>query len=94
MDGKCAHNLVAVNNVAIAVHSQAAVGIAIVSNTKISFGSNGQGLKLLGMSGTSLVVNVAPIGSRINDNGIGARLTEGFGSKERRTTIGAVNRDA
>ena len=45
------------------------------------------------MGGAGLVVNVASVGSCVNDNGIRTRLTESLGSKERRTAICTVNRN-
>ena len=93
VDSQCAHDLVTVNKISVAIDRKATVRVTIVSDTEIGLGGNGQRLKLFGVRRTGLVINVPAIGSSIDHDGVSTGLTESFGGKERSTTVCAVNRD-
>ena len=59
--GQNTHNLIAVDHVAILIHGQATVGIAIEGYTHGRIGSLDHGLQLLRMGGTGVLVDVIAI---------------------------------
>ena len=93
--GACqnAHDLIAVDHVAILIHGKATVGIAIEGNAHDGAGGLDHGLQLLRMGGAGVLVDVVAVRRRVDDGHVGAGAAQGFRSDHGRGAVRAVGHD-
>ena len=87
------HDLVAVDEVALVVDGEAAVRVSVVGDAEVAAGLDDGGLQGLGVRGTRVQVDVAPVGRRVDDSDIRTELTEDSRAQLRGCTVRAVDRD-
>ena len=91
--GQDAHDLVAVDHVAVLVHGQAAVGVAIEGHAHHGVGGLDHGLQLLGVGGAGVLVDVVAIRRGVDHHHLGARTAQRLRGHHRGGAVRAVGHD-
>ncbi len=85
------HHRVAVDDVPIAVGKEGAISIAIKADPKIGFAANHFAGHRFRIQRSAILVNVAAVGSGMNDFCLESGALKDFGREWRRRAIGAVH---
>ena len=91
--GEDAHDLIAVDHVAVFVHCQAAIGVTVESYAHHSIGGFDHGLQLLGVGGAGVLVDVVAVRRGVDHDDVRACATQRFGGHHGSGAVGAVGHD-
>ena len=93
-DGEHAHDLVTVDELAVGVHGQAAVGVAVVGHAHVRPDRRDIVLQLLGVGGAAVVVDVEAVRGGVDDDDLGAGGPQRGRTDDGGGAVGGVDDDA
>ena len=91
--GEDAHDLIAVDHVAVFVHGETTVGVAVEGHAHHGIGGLDHGLQLLGVGGTGVLVDVVAVRRGVDHDDVRACATQRFGGHHGSGAVGAVGHD-
>ena len=93
MQGQDRHDLVAVDQVAVGVHREAAVGVTVEGDAQVGAVLDHRGLQATDVGGTGIVVDVEPVGGVVHGDDSGTGRLECGHCGRRRCTVGGIDDD-